>query len=458
MNSLMSPFFKMLTAKTLKTRMLMKKSTILLLPVLAWFLSINVASATEIQELVDQNRLSLSTSIETIGPIVAKQPVTIAIKISTDRWFVGGNKVEEFDLVEAVVLPMSELAINGIERINGQTWATQVREITFYPMQEGIYQIPSLSVDIAVNSTGIESVRGRLQTEPIEVNVVLPYDLKQYKDYVVTNSFEIDVSGKFSSKEPAQVGDAVVRTVTFTAENIPSMMLPEMPKVELKGVSIYQKPPILRDEQPRTILTGIREDSYTYFFEAPGTFTIPAQDFYWWNIDTQQLETITVPSETWTVEGEALTTEDVSGGNSWLPTLNDIYRFLFLLVSIFIITFVYRRRTLFSQLYRKVTKKEFRVLKQKYLSAVKVKNFPNACKYLYKIYDTPFEKVDALMEKFKYSEQQQALLANLLALSFYDNDVKASFSVADAKELLKAHTVKADDVEVNIKSYINLNR
>ena len=67
---------------------------------------------------------------------------------------------------------------------------------------------------------------------------------------------------------------------------------------ELDGMAAYPKPPVVQDHSERGTFTGTRIDSVTYVCERPGTVTVPALEFPWWNVRTQTMEMVTLPAVT----------------------------------------------------------------------------------------------------------------------------------------------------------------
>src|SRR5262249_313521 len=96
----------------------------------------------------------------------------------------------------------------------------------------------------------------------------------------------------------ARVGDAFTRTVTRRAPDVPAMAFPPLRVTDLDGMAVYPKPPVVRDHSERGTFTGTRIDSVTCVCEQPGTVTVPALEFPWWNVRTQTLGTITLPAVT----------------------------------------------------------------------------------------------------------------------------------------------------------------
>ena len=98
-----------------------------------------------------------------------------------------------------------------------------------------------------------------------------------------------------------EVGDALTRSITLRADDVPGMALPEINMPEPDGMSAYPGQAAVEDDADRGSLTGVRKDSVTFICERPGEFVLPAISIPWWDIDADQLNRVLLPSVTVTV-------------------------------------------------------------------------------------------------------------------------------------------------------------
>jgi hypothetical protein len=99
----------------------------------------------------------------------------------------------------------------------------------------------------------------------------------------------------------AKAGDAFVRTLSYSAPDVPGMAFPPFPAPEVDGIGIYRKPPLVMDHSERGQVQGQRQDTITYQCKRPGHFVIPASRFTWWDLDSQQLKAIDFPARVFNV-------------------------------------------------------------------------------------------------------------------------------------------------------------
>ena len=403
-------------------------------------LSVEQPIETSIDELIASKKLSIELSIQPAENIIAKQAVTIAIEILTDRWFAKGTRIESFDLEETVILPMSELAINGTKQINGATWVSQIREITLYPMKPGIYELPAIEVAVSINAES-GTVSGVAYTKATEFEVVIPEALADVPDYIVSSHFSLDVEGTFDQEPPYKIGSAVTQVVTFSSENVPGMMLPVLPLPELSGVSIYKKPSKIDDQSNRGILTGTKIESFSYIFEQKGEYHLPEQAFYWWNSTTKELEIVVIPERSWLVSGE-LSKQSLSAKGDKLSLIRGSALLLVLLVIVilYIVYRLYLYKTQLIRFYEKITHKQYRQQSKCFMGAVKNEQFKQACQYLYVIVASKNnckQQNNALFLKKYYADHDElnAVFERLFRAAY--SGETSNFTVDDAKILIQ---------------------
>jgi hypothetical protein len=119
-------------------------------------------------------------------------------------------------------------------------------------------------------------------------------------------------------KTKIKPGDALTRTITFTAPNLPGMLFPPFPTDSIDGVGIYAKRQIL-DQTERGALRGQRQDIITYVCQRPGEFTIRAARLTWWDLDGKQLRSIDFPARILAVAETSPQTSSPSWLVWWKP-------------------------------------------------------------------------------------------------------------------------------------------
>jgi hypothetical protein len=415
---------------------------------------IKIASAAQnIEDLVNQGKLSISLKVNQKEQQIVGQALVLAIDISTDRWFATGSKIQDFTLTDVVMQANNTTTINGNKRIKGQTWATQTHEITLYPTAYGDYQVPPINVDISVNTENDGIISGVLTTPATIFNIQLPEELKDIDNFIVSSQVTLSINGQLEEEADYAVGEALTQTITITASDIPAMMITPVDlvlhnlalsnKTVLDGVSIYHKPAQVFDKSNRGTLLGTRVESFTYIFEKPGSYKIDEQAIYWWNSQTSTLERLLIPSSTWTVSDGGLSQFSLSTRlTSFNITIEKIVALITVILLLTLISVGFIKRHNLSVLYNKVTKREQRLLRNHFLACITQKNHLAATQYLYQY---------ALLSNKQADNKDCPLSEKLNTLAF--NDIKVenppiSFSIDEAKALIKKIDISAG-IKVN---------
>lgn len=447
-----------------------------------YFSVIGAINAATIDDLIANNKLTIDLRISKTENIIAKEQITLSIDVATDRWFAKGITIDSFTMVEAIVLPLTGQTINGTKKVNYKTWVTQTREIILYPNQAGIYEIPAIAVKMAIN-TEQGPVSGIAYTKVAELDVIVPAKLKGISDYVVSNNvtvkveYEGEVESATTEEDEQQaepiykIGSAITQTISFSAENVPAMMFPQIEQPEINGISIYHKPGQINDTNNRGMITGKRSDSFSFIFEQAGTYHLPERNFFWFNTASQQLEEITIPGQTWQVSTEVVDGHSSIGiSPTWKFDKGLILQFIALLISLYLIFRLYRYRTKLFNLYKRVSRQQYRQYKQRYLQAIKEQDYKLAIGQLY-LLTSEFQRSGALKPetpahkeqieqrlKLFYSKEplQLQLIEKLMEMGFGVS--KTTFTLEQAQQLLKIKkrkSTKNNDLKLTDKIQLN---
>jgi hypothetical protein len=258
--------------------------SLLLLCTCGW----NSAGATNLQDLLEDDHLRLRSWLEPADNIVVGQEVKLVIEIATRRWFAGGTRIRHPEVRNLVILQRDQFATNLSHQENAQTWVMQQWNLELYPQLEGAYQIPSIQLELAVNHATAGIVRGSLQTAALAFSATVPPLLRETDSWLATPMFEINQSFDRELRE-LQPGDAFTRTISLSATHVTAMMLPVPAQRPIPGLSAYAANPVLQDRSNRGEATAERIEKITYVVEQAGEYQLPAQEFYWWDTNEQQL-------------------------------------------------------------------------------------------------------------------------------------------------------------------------
>ena len=258
-----------------------------------WLIS-NPGIGKTVGVLERAGQLQISSSLLPPEHIVAGQKVELVIDIATDRWFAGGTRLRLPEVAGLVILQTNDFASNSTEQRQGQTWVTQRWTLDVYPQRSGAFSIPPVSATVAVNDESDGVVRGTLYSPAVHFQASLPADLDSAQHWVASPTFS--VTQRFDKElDTLQPGDAILRVVTFEATDVMAMMLPSLDTDKGAGLVAYPRAPVLTNNSNRGTTTAKRIDSITYIAESAGQYLLPAESYYWWDTQAQELRTRLLP-------------------------------------------------------------------------------------------------------------------------------------------------------------------
>lgn len=248
-----------------------------------------------LQDLVERGELQLRSWVEPHQDIVVGQEVRLTIEVATQRWFAGGTAIRHPDEKNLVILRRDSFANNLSRREGDITWVIQRWNLELYPQAPGEYQLPAISLELAVNDAEAGVVRGTMETGTLSFEARLPPELEHVSHWVASPTLDLEQT---IDREPRALlpGDAFSREITLRATQVTAMMLPPLEIAELPGLAAYAETPRLRDSSNRGEATAESRVSVTYVVEQAGQYELPEQVFYWWDTSNGELKTVILPT------------------------------------------------------------------------------------------------------------------------------------------------------------------
>ncbi|WP_336800398.1 hypothetical protein [Kaistia sp. MMO-174] len=178
-------------------------------------------------------------------------------------------------------------------RLNGQRF-----EFAVFPRRGGALSIPPARVTL-LDRAG--NVIGSASGEAVQETIQVPKGIDAKGVVVATEKLTLEQSWNPEPAKPLHAGDALVRTITRTATDIPALAMRDLSFDAPEGVRVYVDTPQNLDRSDRGTITGKRIDRATYVFEKAGSFALPAVKQPWWNLAGKQAETASGKAATVTV-------------------------------------------------------------------------------------------------------------------------------------------------------------
>jgi hypothetical protein len=284
------------------------------------------ATAASLEELLENDQLRLRSWLQPEADIVVGEEVRLTIEVATRRWFAGGTRIRPPEIRNLVVLRRDQFATNQSRREGETTWVIQQWNLELYPQAEGVFSVPPIQLELAVNDATEGVVRGSLLTSPLTFEAGLPAALQGLERWLATPEFTVQNN---LDREPTELrpGDAIVREVVLRATHVTAMMLPAVHTNAIDGLSAYPDLPQLEDRSNRGEATAERRERITYVVEQSGEYQLPEQVFYWWDTRSGQLREAVLPALTFEAGvGQAGNTQPQTGSSTaalnWRRGLN----------------------------------------------------------------------------------------------------------------------------------------
>jgi hypothetical protein len=192
------------------------------------------------------------------------------------------------DMPAAQVMRFETQGTNMSDVIDGKTYVGQRFEFAIFPRRAGDLVVPP--ADVTLLDAGGDEI-GTVQGKSIHTHVSLPPGIDASQPVVATRKMALAEHWTPDPKTAFKAGDALVRTITRTADDVPGLAMRDLVFTAPPGVRVYVEPPESIDKVERDgTVRGQRSDRVTYVFEAAGTFAIPAVSQSWWNLDDKRVE------------------------------------------------------------------------------------------------------------------------------------------------------------------------
>jgi len=241
--------------------------------------------------------------LEPEGVVVVGEPVTLVVEVLTPTWFPRPPRFAVPDVENAIAEESPGAGFNLNERIGNQSWAGLHREFLIYPQVPGEYVVPPATVEVvyalpdARPSEPITLEAGELRFE-----ARVPAAAAGLDYFISARRFDLTQSVD-PPPDGLKVGDAVTRTITMTAAESSSMMLPALAFEPVEGLAVYPASPRTADEggERGTERRATRVESVTYTLENEGDYTLPEVAISWWDPAGSALRTARVPAVSFSV-------------------------------------------------------------------------------------------------------------------------------------------------------------
>jgi hypothetical protein len=197
--------------------------------------------------------------------------------------------------------------INGDAERGGRMYHVLERRYALVPQHAGRLTIPAASFQgEAIDRNDPDSFFGSsapvsAMASAVSVEVKSPPAEWGKNAWLPARNLTLTMDGWPDAKDPVRVGQPLNLTMTLQATGLPFEALPALSLPPLEGAKAYPDKPITGTRQDGQWLVGRRQQAFAIVPERPGTLTVPATTLKWWNVQTDRMETATIPAHSVTV-------------------------------------------------------------------------------------------------------------------------------------------------------------
>ncbi|WP_172959645.1 BatD family protein [Thiomicrorhabdus aquaedulcis] len=222
------------------------------------------------------------------------------------RFLDGGIRPPVFN--HAQVTPISDQTVYT-KQLNGQNYTVYEWVYALHPQKSGQLDIAPPMFNGQIQLQGRQK-QVQIFAKPLSLNV-LPeppsYAQNTQNSWLPASQITLDQAWS-TLPNTLYVGDTVNTTLTLQANGLTANQLPDATKLTQlfranmpEALKIYTEQPSTQNQVSANGVSSQWQVQQTLMATAPGTFTLPERSLNWWNTQTNQLQSATIPAKTITI-------------------------------------------------------------------------------------------------------------------------------------------------------------
>lgn len=214
--------------------------------------------------------------------IVPGQQLHVIVQVFAPSYFTSPPQFPLFDMPNALVTLSDERARNAVQTIDDTQYSIIARSYVVVPQVSGAFTIPAIQIELGYSADGTPTA-AVAATQPLAFTVGKGDDnsapIFAARGLQIKQSFDRD-------PEAMRTGDALVRTITITASDTQSMLIPPIHFEGAPGLDQYIRQPKLEDNIALgREMASRRTETVVYTATKPGRFALPTIDYPWFDVD-----------------------------------------------------------------------------------------------------------------------------------------------------------------------------
>lgn len=229
-------------------------------------------------------------------PVLVGQPAIVRIKVLVPSFM---PQPPEFPSLEQqnLLVRLPERASGPVsETVNGETWSGVQRSYRVYPLIAGdiTFEAQTVAVTYADPNTSAP-VQATVDLPPVKITAEIPAGAEGLDPLIIATGFTLEQ--KLEGATDMQAGDAITRALTARISGTTPLLIPVLtPQQQSPLLRAYPKEPRISESEDRGVLSGQRLEEVVYIAQQDGVTQLPAVSIDWFNLQTNQVETASVPA------------------------------------------------------------------------------------------------------------------------------------------------------------------
>ena len=252
----------------------------------------------------------LKTEVSTPTPYVNQQ-ILYTVKLLSNAQLLNAE-YHPPSVDNALLIPLGD-GRHGQTEVNGSLYAVEEQQYAIFPQKSGPLTIHPPSFQAAV----YDRVPRRVTVEAKETLLSVRPVPNNYQGEIWLPAKKITLAETYEPiAQTLREGDTLSRTVTLTAVSMPAQLLPALTFAANDDFNVYPDTPEIKNVIRQNELLGTSTVKVTYLFNHKGRVTIPPLEMTWFNTDTGQAETATLPAHTLTIQANAAAPKSKTNASS----------------------------------------------------------------------------------------------------------------------------------------------
>ncbi|WP_171231593.1 BatD family protein [Ruegeria sp. HKCCA4812] len=260
---------------------------------LAVFILLLPLSVSAQENSAYQPRVSVDVPNEAV---IVGQPAIVRIKVLVPTFMPQPPVFPSLEQ-QNVLVRLPERASGPIsETVDGETWSGVQRSYRLYPLTSGpvAYDAQEVVVTFADPQSN-DPVQVSVTLPSIQLNAEIPEGAQGLDPLIIASGFSLDQN--LDGPTDMQAGDSITREISAQIAGTTALTIPALtPQDQSQLLRAYPKEPRFSETENRGILSGQRVEETVYIAQDDGETQLSAVSIDWFNLDTGQIETASLPS------------------------------------------------------------------------------------------------------------------------------------------------------------------